>query len=251
MRNRNHSRTWAFTLVELLVVLAVIGGLIAMLLPALQRARERGRDARCRANLRELCLAAQTYAADHGGRFPQAYSTVFSQGAMVSRNWDFTVTRGGGRTEVTPGVLFGQYTADRVFQCPSSPLVSGSDPHTGYNYNTSYIGHGDLEPNPEPALMGAVRDPAACALFGDGQYSGGPNKFMRAPFNDLAGGGDADPALRSAGTQGFRHLGRTNIGFCDGHVESLSERHLMTDSPRPPTEGTGFISADNSLYDLR
>jgi prepilin-type processing-associated H-X9-DG protein/prepilin-type N-terminal cleavage/methylation domain-containing protein len=242
----------AFTLLELLVVVSVIGLLTALLLPALSRAREKARDAKCRSNLRQLCAAALVYTADHAGRFPSAYRTEFADGVLTRHAWDFTVVPSAGGMTVKPGLLLASYTDGRVLQCPSfRPSSSASEPYTGYNYNTSYIGHGDLEAIPDPARIGQVIAPARCALFGDGEFAGGPNKFMRAPFNDLEGYGDADSSLRAAGTQGFRHLERTNIGFCDGHVESLDRRYTETDATSPVAAGTGFISPDNSLYDLR
>ncbi len=55
----------AFTLVELLIVIAIIGILVALLLPAVQAAREAARRASCQNNLKQLALAVQSYQAVH------------------------------------------------------------------------------------------------------------------------------------------------------------------------------------------
>lgn len=56
-----------FTLIELMVVIAVIALLIGILLPALGQAREEGRSAVCAANLRSMGLAWQLYSNDNNG----------------------------------------------------------------------------------------------------------------------------------------------------------------------------------------
>ncbi len=54
----------AFTLVELLVVVAIIAILVALLLPGLSRAKSQANSARCQSNLRQLNLALLSYAHD-------------------------------------------------------------------------------------------------------------------------------------------------------------------------------------------
>jgi prepilin-type N-terminal cleavage/methylation domain-containing protein len=63
-------RRAAFTLVELLVVLAIVAVLAALVTPAVGTAIERGRAAKCVNNLRQIGVAFQQYAADHDYRFP-------------------------------------------------------------------------------------------------------------------------------------------------------------------------------------
>ena len=65
----------AFTLVELLVVIAVIGILAGILLPALARAKSRGNSAYCLNNLRQFGLALQMYAGDHDDALPYNMGT--------------------------------------------------------------------------------------------------------------------------------------------------------------------------------
>lgn len=56
----------AFTLVELLVVVAIIGILVALLLPAVQAARESARRTQCKSHIRQVALAALNYEQVHG-----------------------------------------------------------------------------------------------------------------------------------------------------------------------------------------
>jgi len=56
-----------FTLIEILVVIAIIAVLLSILLPALSSARQIGRTTKCLAYLKQLGGAAQMYAADHNG----------------------------------------------------------------------------------------------------------------------------------------------------------------------------------------
>lgn len=228
------------------MVIGVISVLIGLLLPVLGKARNSARDTACLSNLRQLAVAAANYVADNRGYYPPA-----QLGALGS--WDFR--REGVR--VRPGLLWGNKTDVRVQQCPAWDGRAGSagTPFSGYNYNTSFIGRGDGEG--PPAKASQVRRPAETALFGDGEYAHGANKFMRSPDfspteNPLSFG-----SLKLAGTQSYRHGSAvrpaTLVAFADGSATRWTVRYV------PPggmasglmTPQTGYLSADNTIYDLK
>ena len=69
----------AFTMIEVLVVIAIIAVLVALLIPAVQSAREAARRLQCRNNLKQVALAAQNYH-DVNRRFPLLLSVVYQSG---------------------------------------------------------------------------------------------------------------------------------------------------------------------------
>jgi len=63
-------RRFAFTLIEMLVVVAIIGLLIAILTPSLKMARAQAHEVSCRSNLHQIHIAIEGYAQGHRGWYP-------------------------------------------------------------------------------------------------------------------------------------------------------------------------------------
>ncbi|MHC4737526.1 MAG: prepilin-type N-terminal cleavage/methylation domain-containing protein [Planctomycetota bacterium] len=253
-------RKKAFTLIELLVVISVISLLMAILMPALARARRQGKTIVCLSNLRQLGIAAQLYANNNDGYYPIAYMSDPDpmDSLAVYVYWDFMHIKDWNTLEqrIEPGLLWHNDTITKVHQCPSfEDKANSPDLYTGYNYNTSYIGHGTSEAIVAPAKITQVKKPWRCALFGDGEYDSGPNKFMRSPWKSE---GDTFP-FRAAGTQGYRHSGKTNVAWCDGHAGSRKELYTQTlpdeknkieQYNSTAKNKIGFLSPDDSAYAL-
>jgi len=270
----------AFSLVELLVVISIIALLTAILTPSVVGARRQANRVYCLNNLRQMVLAADNYAQNNNDYYPIAqYSWQENASTAYAYCWDFTQVTENGQSKTIPGLLWEGETIEKVHQCPSykGGITGFNDPYTGYNYNTSFIGHGQGEIvtdaytgsviiNPTipgdigivlPAKITQVKKPHLCALFGDGQWRSGANKFMRSPFY---GDGDYDFDIRKDGTQGYRHNKMTNVAWCDGHATSQKELYTnSTNKVRLAIESynatitdckIGFLSPDNSAYGL-
>lgn len=264
LRDRAHR---GFTLTELLVVMACVVLLLALALPAVGKVLKQSRGTQCSANLRQMHAAATAYSSTYADRLPPAILYFKRAAGIETAAWDWVQSPGG---VVTPGALWlFSGNPERVQQCPEFLGAStfGNDPFTGYNYNTTFIGAEGTFPQYAPdgtlldgwktARLGlpasALRRTSETALFADGGWKGGANKFMRAPLNTV----EENLSLIYAGGQAFRHSGGCNCVYLDGHCAS----------PRIAREGVhatpqllgaimafpsnGFLSDDDSAYDPR
>ncbi len=229
--------TSGFTLIELLVVIAIIAILAAMLLPALSRAKQKAHDARCRSNLRQLGIGLHLYSDSYDGYLPP-HQLKFADGTRL--RWFNLFAR-----EVTSGY--------EVIRDPAVPhWLPGRNAPYGYNYkflgSARVMNSGQCESF--PVRLTSFPAPVTTIAFGcsDGTGTQQPHEVLApeaigsalpASENVLRIGNHAyviDPPFLPAGARdqeeawafyeyasflSSRHLGRANVGFCDGHVESM------------------------------
>ena len=141
-------RPSAFTLVEVLVVIAIIGILVALLLPAVQAAREANRRLHCQNNLRQLGLALTSYEAAVGafpfgvggtgvpGRVPRwsaqsrmlahlEQEAIFNAINVNFLPWSFEPLGSANLTAVSARIA--------VFLCPSDSDLIADEGQMGHN----------------------------------------------------------------------------------------------------------------------
>lgn len=119
------SRVAAFSLVELLVTIAVIAVLIGILLPVLSGARNEARRITCAQNLRQIGIALHAYANDSNGAIPHDYDAPVSSAALQRGYFGHatptnTIYLHDSDREVGLGQLLNNYVDDeRIAFCPA------------------------------------------------------------------------------------------------------------------------------------
>lgn len=125
----------AFTLVELLVVITIIGMLIALLLPAVNAARESGRRSTCMSNQKQISTGLISYANAHSSSFPGWRNCIATTaGPYIMVPWPAMILPDLERTDLWQLTKTGTWTPGvgstnpmiRVFSCPSDPATTAS-----------------------------------------------------------------------------------------------------------------------------
>lgn len=205
----------AFTLVELLVIMAIIAILSAMLLPVLGKGRLSARSIACENNLRQLGMAAQLYWDENSG-----YCFRKQDGTNWWFGWLGAGSEGHRPSDLSAGKLFLYLNGSDVRLCPALDAAMAQFKLKATNIVFSYGYNNYLSPQtPAQPLVkvGKIARPTETALFADA-----------AQVNDfLPPASAANPLLEefyyldtntSYPNGHFRHVRRANVTFCDGHV---------------------------------
>jgi prepilin-type N-terminal cleavage/methylation domain-containing protein/prepilin-type processing-associated H-X9-DG protein len=109
------ARAPGFTLIELLVVIAIIAILAAILYPVFSQAREKARQAKCQAQVKQLGSAMQIYVQDYDETFPPLYLDPDSRIIPDSTLVDNSAWKGLSWTER----IYPYVKNEAVYKCPS------------------------------------------------------------------------------------------------------------------------------------
>jgi prepilin-type N-terminal cleavage/methylation domain-containing protein len=126
-----------YTLLETIVVIAIIGILLGLLLSAVQKVRALAGGAECANNLRQLALAANHEQSVHG-TFPPAFYFWPSEGPpspLAGPLWHLLPYLEQSALHGKPLLTDEAAPRLRLFQCPSDPTASFSSPTSSYILN--------------------------------------------------------------------------------------------------------------------
>ncbi|RRJ94777.1 prepilin-type N-terminal cleavage/methylation domain-containing protein [Opitutaceae bacterium TAV4] len=209
----------AFTLIELLTVIAIIGILAAILIPTVARVRQSARDTKCAATIRQYAFATQLFAEDHKGKLPETAYRSGHYGHYDLIDY-FNVKRTGG---------------DRItmFSCRVKPGAKDPDnPNWIYGLN-EFISMQPISSITQPSRLIL----ATCSTGGwlDRGAMSGSNSYLK--------------------TTPKPHAGKVSVVRLAGNVtrekvSTLLYADVTRDTPKyEPTHETTYFFGGDSQYD--
>jgi len=238
-----HGTFHFFTLIELLITVAVIAILAGMLLPALNAAREKARESTCLSQLKQLGLGNLAYSIDNNDDFAPYSSMMRKNTNPENRIWyGYEKTAGIIETFNTDGYI-SPYTGNnrKYLYCPSLDYANETADDRnkyqgmGYGYNKSGVGSrmffGNTNEDQYGCSMKTVRIRRASGLI---QFADVANAGAMAARTAKLGGFD----ILFTGTTGktnyfhLRHSQKGNIVYADGHAGHW--KHIWRSGAKAP-----------------
>jgi prepilin-type N-terminal cleavage/methylation domain-containing protein/prepilin-type processing-associated H-X9-DG protein len=268
-RTRRKIYRQGFTLIEILVVVAIITLLAAILFPAFSRARENARRSSCASNMKQLALGVLQYVSDNDGRSLVARAATYSDGTA-----NYNQSR-----DIWPAIK-PYIKNDQLFFCPSAPKYrpTGSPVPIFWAYHYGFPTNDDCEAN-HIAIATAVNKTgdgnaaiyAACAAYALPLMDQFPEPARTCMFTEMKnatttnwdrGYGaqvfrayDGSRLIGSPGNNSrdaTRHLDGANYAYLDGHVKWLNPSRVgpVFTAQQNPSGDKGMTVAEASNYPI-
>ena len=221
----------AFSLVELMVAVAIVAVLAALAFALLQRINRQGDATKSAHNIEVLAAANVAYSADNGRYAPADDKRNLRRwhGARTSPTEPFDPTQGFLAPYLGKSGVVGLCPA---FQKMAKSKESFEQGTGGYGYNAAYVGgqpggKWNSDGTRESALVSNLPSPTRTVMFTSTAYAREDGvqayPFCEPPFWDMGAGPTKN---RPSPTVHFRFSGKALVAWCDGHVsfESPVER---------------------------
>lgn len=247
---RRGSRASGFTLIEVLVVVAIIALLISILLPSLNRAREQARATVCLANLHRLGHAGLFYTNAYKTFPPVRLKEVYQNGSWVTYvnrygakqpRWQWFLDYGVGPLVNPAGLATAPDVATNdFFVCPSLTGRFERDTRSGaYGFNYQYLGNTlekvDTRYMNWPVRDGLIKSPGRTVFIADSRGADVPHGAhtyaldpprMGTEVGATRYGPSSGDGPRPYSPVEMRHNARGNVLFVDGHAQPMQLRQL-------------------------
>ena len=215
-----------FTLIEMLIVLAIIGVLVSILLPSVSSAKARTKSVVCMSNQRQMGAAMLLWVKDNSLRLPLSSSANNTSltGLGNNQNWKLRINKYLGYPEEE--IPINADTGENVFSCPTRNLEANSI-KGGIGWNLRYLPHD--ETSNDPSL---VED-----------YRGFPVGKLDEPQDTIAFGDTVDD-------DSFKNK---SLWKFNGSIDNVATRHftggnyLFTDGHFSYSRGSKMIAGKNGF----
>ncbi|WFB36979.1 prepilin-type N-terminal cleavage/methylation domain-containing protein [Kiritimatiellota bacterium B12222] len=198
IKNEDVNARKGFTLIEMLVVIAIISFLVSMISVAVKKGMATGKSTACRSNIQQMLRAVSLYNIDNQGDFPSMKSNAYGD------TWQIQLEKYLG-FEANP-----QLSTPRVFQCPAqrwkSPENYNSVLKGDYGINRRLV---NIFETTDYLKISDIQHPMSTILIADETGSWQRDIYYY----------DFDDPTES---QRWRHSDGINFGFVDGHVKWMN-----------------------------